>query len=198
MVVVAINHLRSILKAKAQSQFLAQVFKSVPEIKEDSSDLLKINSINESLVFKKVTFICDLHNEAVLNDVSFTIEKGNMIAFLGMSARIQETVIDLITLNINPRSGDIFMGDVDIRDISPISYLAQVEYVKDVSLDIKKTIKENLLNANPEATEDDLLEALTLTNAHKFVHEKLINGINTMIENKDTLSLSRKLRLKLS
>ncbi|WP_251942710.1 ABC transporter ATP-binding protein [Staphylococcus sp. Marseille-Q5304] len=110
------------------------------------------------------------YNEAkVLKNINLNVNQGETVAFVGMSGGGKSTLINLI-----PRFYDVSEGEIKIDDTNIKSYLTgslrnQIGLVQQDNILFSDTIKENILLGRPDATEDEVIEAAKMANAHDFI-----------------------------
>jgi ATP-binding cassette subfamily B protein len=97
----------------------------------------------------------------VLHDVSFTAEAGQMVALVGSSGAGKSTIAQLIPRLYDVDSGSVRLAGVDVRDLSAAALRDTLGMVTQDGHLFHDTIRENLLLARPEATEDELWDAIT-------------------------------------
>ncbi len=116
----------------------------------------------------------------VLHDVDFTVEPGQMVALVGPSGAGKTTISHLVPRLYDVRGGAVRLNGVDVRDASLESLGAAVGVVTQDAHLFHETIRSNLLLARPEATEDDLREALRGAQILRFV-DSLPDGLDTVV-----------------
>ena len=136
-------------------------------------------SNNSSLIaFNNVSFSYD-NSTPVLKDISFAINKGDIIGLIGSSGGGKTTLIRLLLALISPDSGNILINNEELN----ITHRENFSYVPQGNTLFSGSILENLHFGNPNATKEDIEEALDIACASDFV-SKLPNGIDTMIGEK--------------
>lgn len=132
--------------------------------------------------FRNVNFSYDgLHK--ILDDISFTLESGKSIAIVGPSGSGKSSLVNLIPRLYDVNSGSVEFDGVDVRDLD-LEYLrSNIGIVSQETYLFNGTIRENLLYAKPDATEQELAEACKKANIDDFIcrQEK---GIDTMVGNR--------------
>lgn len=118
--------------------------------------------------------------EPVLEGISLSIPKGTMAAFVGESGAGKSTLIDLLIGFHEPQSGRITFDGVPLADFDVLSYRRRLGYVSQESLLFNLSIRDNLLWAKEDATENELLHACRQANAEEFVLA-LAQGLDTVI-----------------
>jgi ATP-binding cassette, subfamily B (MDR/TAP), member 1 len=110
--------------------------------------------------------------------VTCTIEKGKTTAFVGPSGSGKSTIVKLIERFYDPDEGAVMIGNQDLRKLNLRDYRHKIGYVGQEPVLFNESIKSNMLNAKPDATEEEMIEALKQANAYKFV-ERLKLGLET-------------------
>lgn len=133
-----------------------------------------------SVEFDRVTFAYSNAKTAALKNVSFRVEEGETLALVGPSGGGKTTVAGLISRFWDVDEGEIRIGGVNAKDISCESLMNSIAYVFQDSRLLKTTILENVRLARPEATEEEVREALHKARCDDIL-SKLPNGIDTRI-----------------
>jgi ATP-binding cassette subfamily B protein len=116
----------------------------------------------------------------VLFDVQFTVEPGQMVALVGPSGAGKTTISHLVPRLYDVRGGAVRLNGVDVRDATLESLAAAVGVVTQDAHLFHETIRSNLLLARPEATEEELREALRGAQILRFV-DSLPDGLDTVV-----------------
>ena len=153
--------------------------------------------IDGRVVYKDVNFNYGDGNEAIC-EVDLSAEPGQTIALVGPTGAGKTTLINLLTRFYEYDSGEIFIDDVNIKTISKESLRSAIGYVTQESFLFNGTVKDNLLIANREASEDQIWEALKIANAYDFV-KKLLSGLDTEVGERGVkLSVGEKQRVSIA
>lgn len=134
----------------------------------------------------------------ILKDVNFTVPGGKMYAIVGPSGSGKSTVVNLIPRLYDVLGGSVKIGGVDVRDFD-LSYLrSNIGVVTQETYLFNGTIKENLLYAKEDATDEELIQACKNANIHDFIASQP-EGYNTMVGNRGLkLSGGEKQRLSIA
>ena len=120
-----------------------------------------------------------------LNHLSLKADKDEMIALVGPSGSGKTTAAELISRFFDPDEGDVKIGGIDVKNIAKDKLMETVSYVFQDSKLLKRTIADNLRIAKPDATDDELYDALHRAQCDDIIR-RLPNGINTMLGNEGT------------
>ena len=134
----------------------------------------------------------------ILNDVSFTIQPGQVAAFVGPTGEGKTTVINLIARFYDPVSGKVTIDGTDIRDFKIRSLRDQISFVLQDTLLFHAPVWQNIAYGRPEATRAEIVRAAELANAHEFITE-MAEGYDTMVgERGITLSGGQRQRIAIA
>ncbi|HCV0192032.1 MAG: SAV1866 family putative multidrug efflux ABC transporter [Staphylococcus aureus] len=138
-------------------------------------------------------------NEApILKDINLSIEKGETVAFVGMSGGGKSTLINLIPRFYDVTSGQILIDGHNIKDFLAGSLRNQIGLVQQDNILFSDTVKENILLGRPTATDEEVVEAAKMANAHDFIMN-LPQGYDTEVGERGVkLSGGQKQRLSIA
>ena len=167
------------------------------EIVEDPNPI-DLGIFNKSISFNKVHFEYNEDNDQVLDQVSFTINKGEVVAMVGPSGAGKSTIADLIPRFFDVSSGVIEIDENDIKKLSLDSLRGNMGIVTQEVILFNDTIKNNIAYAQSDVSDDAIYAAAKAANALEFI-EKTPNGFDTLIgERGAKLSGGQKQRLAIS
>jgi len=147
--------------------------------------------------FDRVSFSYEPQSP-VLKDVSFTIQPGQLAAFVGPTGAGKTTLISLIPRFYDPDSGVVKIDGTDIRRFTQKSLRSQISFVLQENLLFHGPIWQNIAYGKPEASRAQILHAAQLANAHEFI-EKMPEAYNTVIgERGVTLSGGQRQRIAIA
>lgn len=132
--------------------------------------------------FVNVGFYYDKERQ-ILTDVNFTLDSGKCIAIVGPSGSGKSTLINLIPRLWDVTSGCVTFDNIDVRKLD-LEYLRKnIGIVSQETYLFNGTIRQNLLYAKPDATEDELIEACKKANIYDFV-QRQETGLDTVVGNR--------------
>jgi subfamily B ATP-binding cassette protein MsbA len=138
-----------------------------------------LETINGDIEFKDVSFAYEKDTE-VIHHISFKAEKGSMTALVGTSGSGKSTIAGLAASFLNPQSGKITIDGIDLSTVKLSSYRKRLGVVLQDDFLFEGTIKQNILFSNPQASNEELLEAIKAANVHEFT-DRFEEGIETVI-----------------
>ena len=160
--------------ALASAEKIFTVLDIKPTI-EDSEDAIELDKIEGNIEFKDVWFSY-LPNEWVLKGVSFKVNAGETVAFVGSTGSGKTTILSLICRNYDIQRGQILIDGIDIKKIKISSLRRHFgQMLQDVFL-FSGTIKSNLTLKDDSFKDDEIIKACEYVNADSFIN-KLHNGI---------------------
>lgn len=145
---------------------------------EEKKDAVELKGFENQIEFKNVKFEYEA-GAPVLNDISFTIQKGKTIALVGSSGGGKSTIADLVPRFYDPTDGQILIDGLDLRNITTASLRNEMGIVTQESILFNDTIYNNIL-FGAEATEQEVINAAKVANAHDFISDQP-EGYQTMI-----------------
>jgi len=116
----------------------------------------------------------------VLEDISFSVRAGQILALVGPSGAGKSTIVDLLARFYDPQKGRILVDEKDIRDYRYASYLRSIAIVSQDPFLFNTTIRENIRYGRETATDQEVEEAARVAFAHDFIIEQP-EGYNTII-----------------
>ncbi len=168
-----------------------------PEIVE-KADAVDLGEFRKSIEFDRVHFEYNDDDERVLDEVSFTINKGEVVAMVGPSGSGKSTIADLIPRFYDVSRGTIRIDGHDIRETTLASIRGNMGIVTQEVILFNDTIRNNIAYAQQNVSEDAIRQAADAANATVFI-EDTPNGFNTLIgERGVNLSGGQKQRLAIA
>ncbi len=132
--------------------------------------------------FREVGFYYDKERQ-ILENINFSLESGKCIAVVGPSGSGKSTLVNLIPRLYDVTSGTVMFDGIDVRKLD-LSYLRDnIGIVSQETYLFNGTIRDNLLYAKPEATEEELIEACRKANIYDFIQNQE-TGLDTVVGNR--------------
>jgi subfamily B ATP-binding cassette protein MsbA len=144
----------------------------------DKPDAIEKKSFDSALSIEKINF--KYEDENVLKNFSLEVPKGKTVALVGQSGSGKSTIANLLTRFYDVNEGNVKIDGINIKDMTMKSLRHMIGLVTQDSILFNDTIKNNLLIGKPEATDEEIIEALKVANAYEFVKD-LPNGVDTNI-----------------
>ncbi|WP_443936973.1 ABC transporter ATP-binding protein [Pedobacter sp. MW01-1-1] len=126
-----------------------------------------LSNFDQSLMFNNVSFFYG--DKQVLKNINLEVKKGETVALVGPSGGGKSTLMDLIPRFHDPKTGSILMDGIDYKDLTVESIRAQMGTVNQESFLFNDTIFNNIAFAKPDATEEEVIAAAKIANAHEFI-----------------------------
>ncbi len=145
----------------------------------DRPNARDIGKLRGRVAFENVTFSYDSRRTAV-SDVSFVVEPGETVAFVGSTGSGKSTTLSLLHRVFDPLHGAITIDGIDIRDMTLVSLRANIGVVFQEPMLFARSIEENLRVGKPDASEEDVRLALERAQASDFVSRQS-DGLETMV-----------------
>ena len=184
-------------------QGIAGATRVLPVIDKEREIKEKVNAkelkiIKGQINFKDVSFKYIKENNQILNSINLEIPGGKMTALVGHSGAGKSTIMNLIPRFYDAELGDIKIDNQSVYDTKIFSLRKNISLVSQDTTLFDDTIKNNILYANSNATDQEILEAAKYSFAYEFI-EKLPNKYDTIIgENGIRLSGGEKQRLSIA
>ncbi len=152
----------------------------------------------EPITFDHVSFCYPGAEKDVLEDISFTANPGETVAFIGSTGSGKSTLINLIPRFFDVTKGAIYYGDTDIREVTQHDLREKIGYVPQQGVLFSGTVLSNLKYADPNASNETVRNALAVSQAQEFV-SRMPEGVNTPIAQGGTnVSGGQKQRLSIA
>jgi ATP-binding cassette, subfamily B, bacterial MsbA len=169
--------LANIQRGEASGQRIIEVLDTPVEV-DDLPGAVPLPSFEHSVEFRDVSFAYG--EKPVLQNVSFTITKGKTVALVGPSGVGKSTIADLIPRFYDVRGGQVLIDGEDVRHYTMESLRSHMSFVTQDIILFNDTIFNNIALGRPDATEEDVIAAARIANAHDFIINTE-NGYQTVI-----------------
>ena len=165
---------------------------------DEKKDAANLKVVSGNIEFRNVNFKYKNTEKNVLNSINLKIIGGKMNALVGHSGAGKSTVLNLIPRFFNASDGDILIDEQSIYQLKIHSLRKNISLVSQETTLFDDTIKNNISYANPDATDEEIIDAAKNSFCHEFI-EKLANKYDTQIgENGVRLSGGEKQRISIA
>jgi ATP-binding cassette, subfamily B, multidrug efflux pump len=164
--------------ALAGAERLFEMMDMKPEVIE-KPDALSLNDIRGAVKFDNVGFAYEA-DKTILADINFQTHPGQIIAIVGPTGAGKTTLINLLSRFYDVRNGSIAIDGINVRDLKLNDLRTRMGIVLQETFFFATTIRENLLYARPDATEEEMISAARTANAHYFI-SRLPHGYDTVL-----------------
>ncbi len=165
-----------IIKGSASLDRINEIIEAKTDIK-DAENAIEISQFNNAIEFKNISF--SYTEKPVLKNISFSLEKGKVVALVGASGSGKSTIAKLLTRFYDVEQGEILIDGKSIKNISQKSLRRQMGIVSQHAILFNDTIENNIALGN-EINTQKIVEASQIANAHNFI-KNLENGYKTNI-----------------
>ena len=164
---------------------------------EEIENALPIQNLENKITFNNVNFFYDKDN-VILKNFSLEIPKGKTIALVGQSGSGKTTVANLLARFYDVNEGNILVDGENIKNLKMSNYRQLLGMVTQESVLFNDTIYNNILMGKPHATEEEIISAAKIANAHQFI-QNLPEGYHTNIgDDGNKLSGGQKQRISIA
>ena len=180
LLAISFHNLRTYNRGLNAVGEIVHVINRTPKIPLDSPNYKDFNGLDANIEFEDVSFSYPGRSEAVLKGISFTIEKGKTTAIVGPSGSGKSTIVKLLERFYDPEKGRLSVNGEDLKNINLRQFRRRVGYVGQEPCLLNESVKDNMLNANPNATDQEIETALETIGASEFV-SRLPNQLDTKV-----------------
>jgi len=151
---------------------------NAPVVVDENINGKQLLSFNDKIEFRKVTFAYS--DAVILDNVDLIIEKGKTVALVGSSGAGKSTLADLVPRFHDVTDGEVLIDDINIKNYSLKSVRSLMSIVTQEPILFNDSIANNIRLGKETATEEEIVEAAKVANAHHFITHKE-HGYNTNI-----------------
>lgn len=189
------NGITSLQRGTASAKRIFEMIDSEPAIK-NKPNAIELKNFEREIEFKNVSFAYD--TELVLKNINLTVKKGKTIALVGPSGGGKSTLADLVPRFYDPTQGEVLIDGMALPEYDLESLRKQMGVVTQESILFNDTIFNNIAFGNPNMSEEAVIHAAKVANAHDFIMQTE-NGYQTYIgERGSKLSGGQRQRLSIA
>ena len=185
-------------RAVVSAKRIGEVLNTKPSIIDGKGDVAPTEQ--GTVEFKNVSFKYPNADEYVLKDISFKVNKGDTVAFIGSTGSGKSTLINLVPRFYDVTDGEVLVDGVNVKDYKQADLLNKIGYVSQKAVLFSGTVRSNICygdNSKPEPTDDEINNALSISQA-SFV-SKMPDGLDSHIAQGGTnVSGGQKQRLSIA
>jgi len=170
--------INSVFMVAPRLQEFFDVLDTVAEVR-DAPQAIDPGRLNGRVEFDNVSFSYD-GKRAAIADLSFTAQPGEVIALVGPTGAGKTSALALLHRVFDPQSGRITIDDIDLREMKLAALRRNIGVVFQEVLLFNRSIRENLTTGKPDATDDEMMEALRRAQAYDFVARNP-DGLNAVV-----------------
>lgn len=172
------NFYNSLVMSFASAERIFEIMDIEPDI-VDMKNAIKMPKIKGAVEFKNVTFSYDDGN-VVLDNVSFKVNPGEIVALVGPTGAGKTTIVNLISRFYDPSKGAVLIDGKDIKHVELESLRSQMGIMLQDTFLFSATIKDNIRYGKLDATDEEIIAAAKAVNAHDFIM-KMEKGYDTEV-----------------
>lgn len=135
----------------------------------DKTSAKELETTDGNLEFENVGFKYNEDGRQVINNLDLEINSGETVAFVGMSGGGKSTLVNLIPRFYDVTEGKITLDGTNIKDLTTASLRNKIGIVMQENILFSETVRENILLARPDATDEEVVDAAKHANAHDFI-----------------------------
>merc|ERR1719320_1600611 len=188
-----------VVKARVGANKMFAIKDRVPRIKQPDDGTGSKPKMEGKIEFKNVSFAYPTAPDTqVLDELSFSIEAGETLAIVGPSGSGKSTVINLLERYYDPTGGEVLIDGERIHNVEIEHLRRNIGYVSQLPLLFAESIRENIRGGNSCISDDDVVAAAMMADAHSFI-TKLDGGYDTNVgEMGNRLSGGQKQRIAIA
>ncbi|MBR5321840.1 MAG: ABC transporter ATP-binding protein [Clostridia bacterium] len=153
--------------SQASAKRINEVINEIPDIRDDDATIETVE--DGAIEFKNVTFKYEGANHPIIKNADFRIESGEMVGIIGATGSAKTSLVQLIPRLYDVTDGEVLVGGVNVKDYKIHALREEVSMVLQKNVLFSGSIAENLRWGNKNATDEELIEACKIADAHEFI-----------------------------
>ncbi len=153
--------------SQASAKRILEVIDEVPDIRDDNATITNVK--DGSIEFRNVSFKYNGAKSDIIKNASFKIESGEMVGIIGATGSAKSSLVQLIPRLYDVSDGEVLVGDEDVRNYKIHDLREEVSMVLQKNVLFSGTIADNLRWGNKNATDEEVVEACKIADAHEFI-----------------------------
>lgn len=171
----------SITKAQASAIRINEVFDVKTTINDENNITITTSDSENAVEFKNITFSYNGSDEPALENISFAVKKGETVGIIGGTGSGKSTLINLIPRFYQAQQGELLINGSDIKAYPLEQLRGKIGIVPQKAVLFKGTVRENMQWRNQNATDDEITNALDISQSLDFIMQKP-DGMDFMIQ----------------
>jgi len=168
----------TIQRAMVSMERIFDLLDTEPDVKEPPRPI-RLEPIEGEVEFKGVWFEYE-KGKPVLRDINLKVRPGEVVALVGPSGAGKTSLVNLIPRFYDPVKGRVLIDGVDVRKLCLRTLRKQIAFVLQENILFSGTVKENIKYGKPDATDEEVILAAKMANAHEFIMQ-LPEGYDTEV-----------------
>jgi ATP-binding cassette subfamily B multidrug efflux pump len=177
--------------AMAGGEQVIKLLDTEPDVK-DCPDAFELPQLKGDIQFQKVSFKYRPELPNVLQDIELSIQAGQTIALVGPTGAGKTTIANLIPRFYDVTEGAVFVDGINVQSVTQKSIHRQIGLVPQDSFLFSGTIADNIKFGSPESTDNEMIQAAKLANAHEFIASKSEGYETKILEGGANLSVGQR------
>jgi subfamily B ATP-binding cassette protein MsbA len=183
-VLILVNSMQILQRGAVQLKALSPIVDRIQfllNIPQEKDEGIEFKGLKEKILYENVRL--KLGENEILKGINLEIKKGQKIGIVGLTGSGKSTIVKILPAIIKTYQGNVFLDEHELREYSISSLRKKIGMISQDVFIFNDTLRNNLLIAKPDATDEELIEALKKAKAD-FVFDKLEKGLDTPLGEK--------------